>query len=255
MMVKLSWGKSDRILLVVLLALSLAFVNIAPSASASDAPENGGSSTRSSSVDFSLEAGRCSAKLLAEDSSYERPPADADYISVAESQGYVTQSGQAQSFSRATVTHLDGMTVVAVPISSPHKDLDPVNHVSYVFRDGKLTDIIELKSSYSVGYFNAEYTLWSNGKQIASGDVSYWGYLRDRASKSFDNNYSPSGISWKDLNRCLNNQGISWVAISIAVSVCSVACTALPFTCAYCLAIGLGTNTGVLLSCVEWAWK
>lgn len=54
---------------------------------------------------------------------------------------------------------------------------------------------------------------------------------------------------------CLNNQGISWVAISIAVSVCSVACTALPFTCAYCLAIGLGTNTGVLLSCVKWAWK
>lgn len=47
---------------------------------------------------------------------------------------------------------------MAVPISSPYKELEPVNHISYVFKGGALTDTIELRSSYTAGYLHAGYT-------------------------------------------------------------------------------------------------
>ncbi len=95
---------------------------------------------------------------------------------------------------------------MAVPISSPYKELESVNHISYVFKGDALTDTIELRSSYTAGYLHAGYTC-------------------------------------------------SWAAIAIAVSACGLACTLLPFSCAYCMAVTLGADAGVILSCVEWAWK
>ncbi len=47
---------------------------------------------------------------------------------------------------------------MAVPISSPYKELESVNHVSYVFKGDALTDTIELRSSYTAGYLHAGYT-------------------------------------------------------------------------------------------------
>ncbi|MDP9806555.1 hypothetical protein J2S70_001137 [Trueperella bonasi] len=251
-----AWSQGWQLLSIFLVALSLTFVNIAPSTAVSHVLLPSGHVASNSYTDFTSAAmGQCSIRPPTGITTVQSQLEEVDYISIAQSEGYVTQGGQIQDFSRATVTQLDGVTVVAVPTSSPHKDLEPVNHVSYVFTGELLTDTLELKSSYTAGYLGASYTMWVNGEHVVSDQVTYWQYVLGQVNDKHGNGYSPTGLSWNDFRRCISEQGISWVAITIAASVCGLACTFVPFSCAYCTAGALGTNVGVVLSCVQWAWK
>lgn len=167
-------------------------------------------------------------------------------IAAAQATDYELRSGLGLDWANAMTQSNGEMRIVTIPIVGGDALAD-VSKLVYI-RSGNETAVVE-SVAHMIDESKVNLLLWQDGSMIKNADLINPNVVENETGIA-------QAFSWKVLNKCLSNAGISWFIISAISVTCAAVCVGTAgFGCVACIAGLAGANGGLITACVQSAAK